>query len=364
MASKTGSIHRLEYIDWLRGIGAVIMLHGHVWDSFLRDDLRNRGPYIFSQFLGGMPPAIFLFLTGITLGFLMDSSERKGMPPRERVKTAFRRSGYLFSIAFAFRAQLWIFGIPAPWRDLFRVDILNCMGFAIAVLSVLALFPTRQRAKMAVAAGLGIACLSPLASMIHWEHVPWLIRNYIAPDYRTFGFFPWGAYLAFGVGMGSVIRAIPPEATERAMQWTAMVGGGAILICHYLDGMPYAVYSKSEYWLNSPLQILTKLGVTLMMLGAAFVWTRYAAGDGWSWVRQFGTTSLLVYWVHIELVYGRELFFLKNSLNEVQTIVAAVFVILLMLAISVIKTRWTEVRAYLAATGWWRAPKAEQAAGD
>jgi peptidoglycan/LPS O-acetylase OafA/YrhL len=363
MKSKSG-IHRLEYLDWLRGIGATIMLHGHVWDSFLRDDLRNRGPYIFSQFLGGMPPAIFLFLTGVTLAFLMDSSERKGMAPVERVKTAFRRSGYLFFLAFAFRIQLWIFGIPAPWRDLLRVDILNCMGFAIAVLSVMAIFPTKTRAKAAAATGLAIACVSPLISQLHWEAVPWLVRNYIIPDYRSFGFFPWAAYLAFGVSAGSVIRAIPPDATERAMQWAAILGIGAILVCHYIDRLPYQFYAHAEYWLNSPLQILTKLGVVLAILAVAFVWTRYAAGPGWSWVRQFGTTSLLVYWVHIELVYGRELFFLKGHLNEAQTLVSAVCVILLMLAISVIKTRWTEVRAFLTAAGWWNPPKVERVPGD
>src|SRR5580658_2416841 len=350
MSSKSAA-PRLEYLDWLRGIGATIMLHGHVWDSFLRDDLRSRGPYIFSQFMGGMPPAIFLFLTGVTLAFLMDSSERKGMGPVDRVKTAFKRSGYLFFLAFAFRFQLWIFGIPAPWRDLLRVDILNCMGFAIAVLSIMALFSTRQRAKAAALGGLFIACVSPFVSQLHWESVPWLVRNYIVPDYHSFGFFPWAAYLAFGVSMGSVIRAIPPEAAERAIQWTALCGIGAILVCHYLDRLPYQFYPHVEYWLNSPLQVLTKLGVTLSILAVAFVWTRYAAGTGWSWVRQFGTTSLLVYWVHIELVYGRELFFLKGRLNEAQTLVAAVFVILLMLAISVIKTRWTEVRAFLAASG-------------
>jgi len=363
MKSKHG-IHRLEYLDWLRGIGATIMLHGHVWDSFLRGDLRNRGPYIFSQFLGGMPPAIFLFLTGITFSFLMDSSERKGMVRRERVKTAFRRSGYLFFLAFAFRIQLWIFGIPAPWRDLLRVDILNCMGFAIAVLSVMAFFPARTRAKAAALAGLGIACVSPFISQMHWEAAPWLVRNYIVPDYHSFGFFPWAAYLAFGVSAGSVIRAIPPEATDRVMQWAAMLGMGLILVCHYIDKLPYKIYAKSEYWLNSPLQVLTKQGVVLAILSVAFVWTRYAAGAGWSWVRQFGTTSLLVYWVHIELVYGRELFFLKGNLNEAQTLVAAVLVILLMLAISVIKTRRTQVRALLAAAGWWSAPKVERVPGD
>ena len=363
MKSKSGT-HRLEYLDWLRGIGATIMLHGHVWDSFLRDDLRNRGPYIFSQFIGGMPPAIFLFLTGITFAFLMDSSERKRMAPLHRVKTAFRRSGYLFFLAFAFRVQLWIFGIPAPWRDLLRVDILNCMGFAIAVLSVMAVFSTTQRAKAAAVAGLAIACVSPLISQLHWESVPWLVRNYIVPDYHSFGFFPWGAYLAFGVSAGSVIRAIPPEATDRTMQWAAMLGIGAVLVCHYIDRLPYKFYAQSEYWLNNPLQILTKQGVTLTILSVAFVWTRYAAGPGWSWVRQVGTTSLLVYWVHIELVYGRELFFLKGHLNEAQTLVAAVFVILLMLAISVIKSRWTEVRAFLAASGWWNAPKPQRVPGD
>src|SRR5215831_9145568 len=104
------SSYRLHYLDWLRGLGAVIMLQGHVFHSFLKNELREGGAYMTSQFVGGLPPAIFLFLTGITLAFMMDSSERKGMSPRERVSTAFRRSGYLFLLAFAFRVQLFVFG--------------------------------------------------------------------------------------------------------------------------------------------------------------------------------------------------------------------------------------------------------------
>ena len=104
-----------------------------------------------------MPPAIFLFLTGVTLAFLMDSTERKGLSPRARVWTAFRRSGYLFFLAFAFRLQLWIFGLPAAWQDLLRVDILNCMGFSIAVMSVMALFRTAERIRLCAVLGLGIA---------------------------------------------------------------------------------------------------------------------------------------------------------------------------------------------------------------
>ncbi len=363
MKTKT-SVYRLQYLDWLRGLGAIVMLQGHVFDSFLRNDLRPGGAYTLSQFVGGMPPAIFLFLTGVTLAFLMDSTEKKGLGPRERVWAAFRRSGYLFTLAFAFRLQMFITGFPAPWTDLFRVDILNCMGFGIALMSVMALFRTRERVRLCAIAALGIAFASPLVSQMDWSWMPWMMRHYIVPDYRFFSFFPWAAYLVFGMSAGSMIRSVPPDATERAMQWVAIVGGALVLASHYFGSMPYSLYSKSEFWLNSPAQVLTKQGVTFLMLALAFLWTRYGAGAGWSWVRQFGTTSLLVYWVHIELVYGRWLSFLKSNLTVAPTVVAAVLLILLMLAISTAKTYRHRIKALLADWGWQIGAKPEPAEGD
>jgi Heparan-alpha-glucosaminide N-acetyltransferase, catalytic len=349
------SAYRLEYIDWVRGFGALIMLQGHVFDSFLRPDLRPGGAYVLSQFVGGMPPAIFLFLTGVTLSFLMDSSERKGMARWDRVVTAFRRSGYLFGLAFAFRVQLFIFGFPAAWQDLFRVDILNCMGFSIALLSLMAFFRTRQRIAICAAAGFGIALASPLISSLNWSGVPWLVRNYIIPSKLFFGFFPWGAYLAFGMSAGSLIRATPRDGIARMMQWVALAGAATVIACQYLAHIPFSIYRHADFWLDSPAQVLTKQGATWVMLGFAFLWTRYGAGEGWSFVRQFGTTSLLVYWVHIELVYGRGLWFLKNSLNVPQTMVAAAFMILLMLALSTARTNWPRISQTLAEMGWYNA---------
>ncbi len=364
MIKNNAGSYRLQYLDWLRGLAAVIMLQGHVFDSFLKSDLRPGGAFLFSQFVGGMPPAIFLFLTGITLAFLMDSSERKGLAPRQRVLAALRRSGYLFLLAFAFRLQLWLFSRPAPWTDLFRVDILNCMGFSIALMSAMALFRTAERVKLCGALGLAIAFSAPLVSQMDWSRVPWMARHYIVPDYVTFGLFPWGAYLAFGIGAGSLIRTIPQDAMDRTMQWAALTGGALIVACQYFAAAPYAIYAKSEYWLNSPAQILTKLGVTLLMLACAFLWTRYGAGEGWSWVRQLGTTSLLVYWVHIELVYGRWLWSFKNNLAVGETVFAAVCLILSMLAISALQTNRVHIRTWLAELVWWFSPKPDRASGD
>ena len=59
-----------------------------------------------------------------------------------------------------------------------------------------------------------------------------------------------------------------------------------------------------------------------------------------SWVRQLGVTSLLVYWVHIELVYGRWFGFWKESLSLTQCALAAFALILLMIGLSYIRTHW------------------------
>ena len=350
------STHRLEYLDWVRGLGALIMLNGHVWHSYLKPEFKTSGIYNLTQFIGGMPPALFLFLTGVTLAFLMDSTERRGMAPRSRVIEALKRSRYLFLLAFAFRLQLWLFGMPAPWEGLFKVDVLNCMGMSMALFAVMAAFRTVERVRLCAVLGLAIAFLSPIVSQMDFSGMPWIVRAYLVPDYNFFGIFPWGAYLAFGLSLGSIIRVVPPHLTDRMMQWGALTGGGLILACEYFANSSLTIYSKCEYWLDSPAQVLTKVGVLLLMVSAAFVWTRYGAKQGWSWVRQFGTTSLLVYWVHIELVYGKASWFFKDSLNITQTAVAAVIVIPLMLLLSTLQThrdRWKEA---LSGLGWRPAP--------
>jgi uncharacterized membrane protein len=157
---------RLAFIDWTRGLAAFVMLQGHTFHSFTRTDLRDKGPYMLSQFVGGLPPAVFLFLTGITFAFLMDSQERLGVTTWQRVKAALKRSRYLFLIAFLFRIQLYLFGFPtSPASELLRVDILNCMGMAMLILAPMAVFTTRERIRLCTVLGLVIAGLAPVVSM-------------------------------------------------------------------------------------------------------------------------------------------------------------------------------------------------------
>jgi peptidoglycan/LPS O-acetylase OafA/YrhL len=334
---------RLAFVDWTRGLAAVIMLQGHVFHAFTRPDLRGELAYVLSQFAGGMPPAIFLFLTGVTLAFLMDSRGRQGEGPARRLMAALRRAAYLLALAFAFRLQMWAFAWPhSPWTDLLRVDILNCMGFTLGVLAPTAVWDTRRRMVAAAAAGVAIAGASPLASQMRWSGIPVTLKAYLTPDPLQFSFFPWAAFAAFGLSAGSALRL---AGTAGLRVWTprmAVAGLGLILVGRLLADLPYSPYPQSSFWLDSPLLIFIKLGVILVVLAGAYYWTEHR-GPRWSWVQQLGTTSLLVYWAHTELVYGRWCFFWKAGLDLAHATLAALAVIVLMLALSTVRTRWREL---------------------
>lgn len=305
---------------------------------------------MLSQFLGGMPPAIFLFLTGITFAFLMDSQERKVASGWRRVIAALKRSRYLFLIAFLFRIQLYVFGFPtSPAGELLRVDILNCMGMAMLLFAPMAVFTTRERIRLCTVLGLVVAGLAPVVSMIDPASLPWLIHAYFFPSYNYFGFFPWASFLAFGMAAGSIIRTVKHEDLGRAMLWFLAVGIGLVVVAHQLGEMPYSIYQKSEFWLNSPALIMIKLGVVLAMLSVAWLWVNMAAPQRWSLFRQLGTTSLIVYWVHIELVYGRWFGVWKESLSVREVLIFTALLLALMAAISIgqikMKAFWTMLKS-------------------
>src|SRR5882724_135191 len=153
MAQKPKQPH-LPFLDWMRGLAAAVMLQGHTFHSFSRNDMRDQAPYVFSQFLGGLAPAIFLALTGVTFAFLMERNERRNLPMRERWIEALKRSRYLLLIAFLFRFQLWLFAWgQSDWHDLLKVDVLNLMGVSMVLFSPLALLPLAERARSAAVAG-------------------------------------------------------------------------------------------------------------------------------------------------------------------------------------------------------------------
>jgi uncharacterized membrane protein len=323
---------RIVFLDWLRGLAALIMLQGHVFHSFTHPDQREHGLYIYSQFLGGQAAAVFLFLTGITFGMGID--RRSQLSRLRRVAAALKRARYLFFIAILFRIQLYTFawGHSQP-GDLLQVDVLNLMGITAVILSLVALAPdSLTRFRWAALAGIAMAGLAPVMSGLDTSFIPKVLRDYLVPGV-SFSIFPWGSFIAFGVACGSLIPHVPRDSWNRVTQWAALCGFALILLGKYSSELPFSIYPNVDFWLNSPALVACKMGTMLLMGAAAFVWTEYFS-PGPSFVRLLGTTSLAVYWVHVELVYGNLLYTFKEQLMPWQSLIASVCMIAVMTAMS------------------------------
>jgi fucose 4-O-acetylase-like acetyltransferase len=139
------------------------------------------------------------------------------------------------------------------------------------------------------------------------------------------------------------------------------VGVGLVIASQYLSNMPYSFYAHSDYWLNSPGLTATKLGVVLCLLAVSYLWANVGASQRWSLFRQLGTTSLLVYWVHVEIVYGRWFGFWKEGLTVQQVVLFCIVLTALMTLLSILRTRRKTLHSFFQSNA---VPQRRAASGD
>jgi uncharacterized membrane protein len=340
-------VKRFPFLDWMRGLAVLVMIQCHTINSFTRMDLRESGPYVLSQFVGGMAAPLFLLMAGMTTAFQMESLERREPSPWRRWAISLRRAGYILTIAFTFRFTNWLFSMPhASAAELTKVDILNCMGVGMAALAVAAVFEGNERIRFAVLAGVAIAAASPLMANLDWSGTPKLLQEYLVPGpgRGRFPFFPNVAYIAFGQAIGALVKRTAEERVDRLMQWSMLIGFSMIFIAQYFSNLPYSLYRNANFWTDSPALVTIRVGICLMTLAGAYLWTEYCAGARWSWMQAMGKNSLMVYWVHVMIVYGSLVQPLKRTLSVEQSAVATIIVTLMMVLLSALWLRWKSRR--------------------
>ena len=350
---------RRDYLDWLRGLAVLVMIEAHLLDSWTRAPDRESQPFAWAMILGGMGAPLFLFLAGVAVPLSAGSKARRVPgPSSDRIASVavIRRGLQIFGLALLFRVQALVLGW-GPWRDLFKVDILNIMGPSIVAAAALwgALRTPRSRlgAFLLCACALGLA--TPIVRGWTWlGALPDPIEAYIRPvrPLSNFVLFPWAGLLFAGAAVGLLLDAArSPGAERRLNAWLAVAGAAvtsAALMASYLPS-PYA---RSDFWTSSPSYFFIRAGLVTLLVPLAFAWGQRPGGRRWSPLRQLGRTSLFVYWIHVELIYGLISVPLHKSLGFGAAWLAFGGFALLMLAASLGKD---------AVVRWWRPPAAVRA---
>ena len=289
------------------------MVQGHTMDVLLAPAYREGLVFKVWLFLRGLTAPTFFILSGVS--FTVSTS--KYWEPYSRPSwKLFRRVG-----RFAFFIFLgYVMHLPASrledfryvdaqgWQSWFQVDVLQCIGLTLLLLQLLVLFsgePTRFARWSAVCSG-AVILLTPLSWAVDWNRfLPLPLAPYLsAQNGSYFPLFPWAGYVIFGAALGyrlrdwSAIQSSVYRIRNLAI-FGAMLGSGGLLSI-----LPFTwLYPKVDFWTTSPSLFMIRAACVCFILALfSHLTTRFQVPE--RACRALAQESLVVYFVHLSIVYG------------------------------------------------------------
>jgi len=339
------SSHRRAYVDWARGIAVLLMIEAHTVDAWTRlsPTVRRTISFRDATVLGGFAAPLFLWLAGLAVVLAATRAAERTGSRRAAVEMICRRGLEIFILGFLFRVQGFIITPGSHPVTLFRVDILNIMGPAIAVAGVVwglaRTAPARVFWYAAIAAL--FAMVTPIVraspAIDSW---PLWLQWYMRPfgEFTIFTLFPWAGFVFAGGAVGALIAAAHDARAERRLQTIlGAIGVVLVLLGFYAAGRP-SIYASSSFWTSSPTWFAIRLGILMIALTAVYacesaiaaVRGPAAPGAAIDPLARLGRSSLFIYWIHVELVYGYASWLWRHRLPLWGTAIAFILFCLLM----------------------------------
>lgn len=288
---------RYFFLDMLRAIAVAEMIHGHSLDGLLDVSLRNTAFFINWTHVRGYTAPVFLFAAGFAFAVAtlprVDDYSRFTKDFMRRIKRLLFviLLGYLMYLPF-FSLRKTILSVGTTgWENFLRVDILRCIGVSALILQVWFLLKPRRGVTWAVIGMLTLVLplLTPYvrnSGLV--SGLPAFIRYYFMDS--RFPLFYYSSFLFLGFLLGYLF-------SEKKGHW-----------------LPYAVVMALVLVVGA--QVMNRLGIMIslhrfmtkggviillaVLLERCEVLWRHMPRP----VKYFGQESLVVYVVHLMIVYG------------------------------------------------------------
>ena len=290
------------------------MVHAHTLDAWTRDSDRRTPIYYSLQWIGGVASPLFLFLAGAAMAMSAASKARQAGSLEVGARAARRRGFEIFVLAFIFRLQAELLGF-GPLQSMLKVDMLNIMGLSMVIASVVwQLQGTRSR-RLAAFAILTVAMTlvtPPVRATPLLAPLPDPLEAYLRPagSYSAFPLFPWAGFLFAGVLAGDLVDAFRVSHRKPLGLHLSLLAAGALgVTLGYLASFQPPLFPTATFWHDSPTIYFIRLGAVMMLVPLAWLVEGLSEGGRlplapFRAMVTMGRSSLFVYWIHVEMVYG------------------------------------------------------------
>jgi uncharacterized membrane protein len=343
---------RRRSVDRARGLAVLIMILAHVLDAWTLPAERSTPAFRNLTIVSGFAAPLFLWLAGVALALSADRTAGRSASRRTGWMNIVQRGLEIFVLAFVFRVQAFLLS-PGGWPiAIFRVDILNVMGPAIAAAGLIwGLVASRARLVATYsAAAVGLAMLTPIVRAADWVNgLPVWFQWHLRPagEHTTFTMLPWAGFVFAGAAAGVLIASASDQRAERRVHAALGLSGAVITVLGFYAASLPTIYRQSSFWTSSPTYFVIRVGILMVALAIVFALADIAAESRLSFrpLERMGRASLFIYWVHVEIVYGYATWPLRLHLRVWQTLVAFAVFSLFMYGVLIVRDRLMDYRS-------------------
>jgi hypothetical protein len=287
------------YIDAFRGLMALVMVQGHVYETLLSPEARANPLYQLQVILHGSTAPGFLFASGFVAGLPRAPLSLTASLRRTRRLLFVLGTGYALHLPYFSLWKTWREATPAELAALYACDALQVI--AVGQLLVIGL-QWLAGARWTLLAGLLMLLVAGFSPLV-WharlsERVHPALAAYLdQANGSHFPLLPYGAFVLAGTVAGAALgRQEPAVRRRRAVGWGVGLLALGLALAALLAG-------RVDFWSVSPAYVFLRLGaLLLLLLGVENVARRGVPG-----IRPLallGHETFLVFVLHLYLLYG------------------------------------------------------------
>ena len=298
----------------MRGFAVVVMVMGHSIDAVLSQQVRTTEVFRLYDAVRGFTAPLFLFISGFAFSVVALRRWNDYVAFGPLLRKRITRLLWLLALGYALHFPFFSLNKilhntrPEEYAMLFQVDILHCLVVTMLMLyALMAVARTPERfLRITAGVGIGIVAVGPFVWQLDFSGI---LSPVLAPYFNQkvpsiFPLFPFAAYLCAGAATGLLFLRARARGTEAAFLKALAVTAFAIGVTGLVfDLLPITLYPPHDFWKVSPDFFMIRIGA-IGLITAGFFSIRRIPEPFASNLVVLGQGSLLVYAIHLILVYG------------------------------------------------------------
>ena len=314
---------KFDYLDLLRSWAMIIMVEVHVFNAFLKPEIRQEGWFYILNFINGMVAPSFIFAAGFA--FIVSSKNKiddlRSFGSLFRKKL--RRIGFIFFVGylihipyFSLRSNLFHTD-ENMLKSFYNTDVLQCIGAGILILLALRIIIKSERIfnLMIILFMLMFVLLAPIIWHIDFsKFMPLFFACYFNEVHGSFfPVFPWIGFLFAGATTAIALSWFKDRGREELFMKGLFFCG----IVFAAITFPAINWLKTFPWYEirpDPVFFIQRLGVVFILLYLLSLFCKNRSFSR-SYFFDMSRESLLVYWLHLQIIF--RLRFSGRSINSI-----------------------------------------------